>query len=69
MVILVAGAGGVFGKILVASGIGNAIADVLETTGLPALLLAFCRRAREGEGLWAEPVASRRQQRSRGSWR
>lgn len=41
MVILVAGAGGVFGKVLVASGIGNAIADVLERTGLPALLLAF----------------------------
>jgi GntP family gluconate:H+ symporter len=41
MVILVAGAGGVFGKVLVASGIGDAIADVLEKTGLPALLLAF----------------------------
>ncbi|MER5177150.1 SLC13 family permease [Streptomyces sp. NPDC002896] len=41
MVILVAGAGGVFGKVLVASGIGDAIADVLEKTGLPALFLAF----------------------------
>ena len=41
MVILVAGAGGVFGKVLVTSGIGNAVADVLEHTGLPALLLAF----------------------------
>ncbi|MET8976805.1 gluconate:H+ symporter [Streptomyces sp. NPDC004539] len=41
MVILVAGAGGVFGKVLVASGIGDAIADVLERTGLPALFLAF----------------------------
>jgi GntP family gluconate:H+ symporter len=41
MVILVAGAGGVFGKVLVASGIGNAVADVLERTGLPVLLLAF----------------------------
>ncbi|MBC2907055.1 transporter, partial [Streptomyces sp. PSKA01] len=41
MVILVAGAGGVFGKVLVASGIGDAIADVLESTGLPVLLLAF----------------------------
>ncbi|MER5756989.1 SLC13 family permease [Streptomyces sp. NPDC002088] len=40
-VILVAGAGGVFGKVLVASGIGNAVADVLERTGLPVLLLAF----------------------------
>ncbi|MGI5452617.1 SLC13 family permease [Streptomyces sp. CA-249302] len=41
MVILVAGAGGVFGKVLVAGGIGDAIADVLEQTGLPVLLLAF----------------------------
>ncbi|MEU1179271.1 SLC13 family permease [Streptomyces sp. NPDC005820] len=41
MVILVAGAGGVFGKVLVASGIGDAIADVLDRTGLPALFLGF----------------------------
>ncbi|WP_406169253.1 hypothetical protein [Streptomyces sp. NBC_00996] len=41
MVILVAGAGGVFGKVPVASGIGDAIADVLDRTGLPALFLAF----------------------------
>ncbi|OUD03617.1 SLC13 family permease [Streptomyces swartbergensis] len=41
MVILVPGAGGVFGKVLVASGVGDAIADVLERTGLPVLLLAF----------------------------
>ncbi|MGW1356452.1 GntT/GntP/DsdX family permease [Streptomyces chartreusis] len=41
MVILVAGAGGVFGKVLVASGVGDAIADVLDRTGLPALVLAF----------------------------
>lgn len=41
MVILVAGAGGVFGKVLVAGGIGDAIADVLDRTGLPVLLLAF----------------------------
>ncbi|NEB01001.1 SLC13 family permease [Streptomyces sp. SID13726] len=41
MVILVAGAGGVFGKVLVASGIGDAIADVLDRTGLPVLVLAF----------------------------
>jgi GntP family gluconate:H+ symporter len=32
---------GVFGKVLVASGIGDAIADVLDRTGLPALFLAF----------------------------
>ncbi|MFJ6742678.1 SLC13 family permease [Streptomyces sp. NPDC091279] len=41
MVILVAGAGGVFGKVLVASGIGDAVADLLERTGLPVLFLAF----------------------------
>ncbi|MGW0615434.1 GntT/GntP/DsdX family permease [Streptomyces sp. NPDC002788] len=41
VVILVAGAGGVFGKVLVASGVGDVIADVLERTGLPVLLLAF----------------------------
>jgi GntP family gluconate:H+ symporter len=37
----VAGADVVFGKVLVASGIGDAIADVLDRTGLPALVLAF----------------------------
>ncbi|MFG2518442.1 GntP family transporter [Streptomyces sp. NPDC048527] len=41
MVILVAGAGGVFGKVLVKTGIGNAVADLLDRTGLPLLLLAF----------------------------
>ncbi|WP_338784755.1 hypothetical protein [Streptomyces sp. DG1A-41] len=41
MVILVAGAGGVFGKVLVASGVGDVIAGVLERTGLPVLLMAF----------------------------
>ncbi|WP_433475044.1 SLC13 family permease [Spirillospora sp. CA-142024] len=40
-VILVAGAGGVFGKVLVASGIGGAVADLLRSTGLPVLVLAF----------------------------
>ncbi|MGY0062110.1 GntP family transporter [Streptomyces sp. LZ34] len=41
MVILVAGAGGVFGKVLVKTGIGDAVADVLDRTGLPLLALAF----------------------------
>ncbi|MEV0641720.1 SLC13 family permease [Streptomyces sp. NPDC050619] len=52
MVILVAGAGGVFGKVLVASGIGGAIADILERTGLPALFLAFltCLALRAAQG-------------------
>ncbi|MEW1722428.1 GntP family transporter [Streptomyces sp. NPDC093109] len=41
MVILVAGAGGVFGKVLVKTGIGDAVADILDRTGLPLLALAF----------------------------
>ncbi|MEV0699898.1 GntP family transporter [Saccharopolyspora sp. NPDC050389] len=41
MVILVAGAGGVFGKVLVTTGIGDAVADLLQSTGLPLLVLAF----------------------------
>ncbi len=41
MVILIAGAGGVFGKVLVATHIGDAVADVLQATGLPILVLAF----------------------------
>lgn len=41
LVILVSGAGGVFGKVLVSSGIGDAVADVLRSTGLPLLVLAF----------------------------
>ncbi|MFJ2116613.1 transporter, partial [Streptomyces sp. NPDC087850] len=41
MVILVAGAGGVFGKVLVKTGIGDAVADMLDRTGLPLLALAF----------------------------
>ena len=41
MVILVAGAGGVFGKVLVATGIGDAVASLLQSTGLPILALAF----------------------------
>src|SRR4051794_29613257 len=41
MVILIAGAGGVFGKVLVATHIGDAVADLLQSTGLPILALAF----------------------------
>jgi gluconate:H+ symporter, GntP family len=41
IVILIAGAGGVFGKVLVATGIGDAVADLLQSTGLPILALAF----------------------------
>jgi len=41
VVILVTGAGGVFGKVLVESGVGKALADVLTTIGLPLLPAAF----------------------------
>jgi GntP family gluconate:H+ symporter len=40
-VILIAGAGGVFGKVLVATKIGDAVAGLLQSTGLPILALAF----------------------------
>ncbi len=69
-VILVAGAGGAFGGVLVASGIGNALAQALETIHLPlmpaAFLLALVLRASQGSatvailttaGLLSEAVA------------
>jgi GntP family gluconate:H+ symporter len=41
LVILVTGAGGVFAQVLVSSGIGRAISELLRSTGLPLLGLAF----------------------------
>lgn len=41
VVIMVTGAGGVFGKVLVESGVGKALADVLTTIGLPLIPAAF----------------------------
>lgn len=41
IVILVTGAGGVFGKVLTVSGIGKALAEGLAEAGLPILLMAF----------------------------
>ncbi|MHA7847683.1 GntP family transporter [Serratia sp. D1N4] len=41
VVILVTGAGGVFGKVLVESGVGKALAEVLTTIGLPLIPAAF----------------------------
>ncbi len=41
MVILIAGCGGVFGNILVQSGIGHVISDTLRNSGLPVLALAY----------------------------
>jgi len=40
-VILVTGAGGMFGGVLRASGIGNALAGVLSDTGMPVIVAAF----------------------------
>ena len=40
-IILITGAGGMFGGVLRASGIGQALADVLEDLGLPVIVAAF----------------------------
>jgi len=41
MILLVVGAGGVFGSVLVASGVGKVLANSLTGTGLPLIVLAF----------------------------
>jgi gluconate transporter len=41
LIILVTGAGGVFGKVLVATGVGTAVADWMATSKLPLVVLAF----------------------------
>lgn len=41
LVVLVSGAGGIFGKVLVKTGIGDAVSAVLQSTGLPLLALGF----------------------------
>lgn len=41
IVILVTGAGGVFGKVLTVSGIGKVLAEGLQTAGLPVIVMAF----------------------------
>ncbi len=41
LIILVTGAGGVFGKVLVATGVGKALAETLAASNLPIILLAF----------------------------
>ncbi len=40
-IILITGAGGMFGKVLDASGVGKALSEVLASTGLPLIVLAF----------------------------
>ncbi|MCZ2807193.1 GntP family permease [Modestobacter sp. VKM Ac-2983] len=51
-IILITGAGGMFGGVLRASGIGTALADSLETIGLPVIVAAFviatCLRVAQG---------------------
>ncbi|MFC9087175.1 GntP family permease [Nocardiopsis dassonvillei] len=41
LVLLVTGAGGVFGEVLEATGAGDAVAGILSATALPAIVLAF----------------------------
>jgi Gnt-I system low-affinity gluconate transporter len=41
MIILVAGAGGVFSQVLIATGVGNALVDLMSSTNLPVILFAF----------------------------
>ncbi|WP_111641314.1 GntP family permease [Marinimicrobium alkaliphilum] len=41
MIILLTGAGGVFGRVLVETGVGDALADMMTTTNLPIVLFAF----------------------------
>jgi H+/gluconate symporter-like permease len=41
LIILVTGAGGVFGKVLIATGVGDAVATVVAASSLPIVLLAF----------------------------
>lgn len=41
VVIMVTGAGGVFGNVLVESGVGKALSDMLTSIGLPIMLAAF----------------------------
>lgn len=40
-VLLITGAGGMFGGVLIASGIGDALSDTLQDTGLPLVLAVF----------------------------
>lgn len=41
LIILVTGAGGVFGKVLIATGVGDALANAMAAANLPVVLLAF----------------------------
>lgn len=41
MIILLTGAGGVFGRVLVAAGVGDVLVDVMASSNLPVVLFAF----------------------------
>ncbi|MCC5941743.1 MAG: hypothetical protein JJU37_09390 [Balneolaceae bacterium] len=41
MIILLTGAGGVFGRVLVATGVGEVLVDVMSSSNLPVVLFAF----------------------------
>lgn len=41
MIILVTGAGGVFGRVLVETGVGETLANLMAASNLPVILLAF----------------------------
>jgi len=61
-VILVTGAGGMFGGVLRSSGIGDALANALNNTGLPVIVAAFvvatCLRVAQGSATVALTTAS-----------
>ncbi|NLS14456.1 GntP family permease [Vibrio sp. SM6] len=61
-VILVTGAGGMFGGVLRASGIGDALASVLSDTGMPVIVAAFviatCLRVAQGSATVALTTAA-----------
>lgn len=41
MIILLTGAGGVFGRVLISTGVGDALVEAMNTSGLPVVLFAF----------------------------
>ncbi|MEK4803365.1 MULTISPECIES: GntP family permease [Oceanobacillus] len=45
IIILITGAGGIFGEMLVASGIGEMLANLMETANLPVIVFAFITAA------------------------
>lgn len=61
-VILITGAGGMFGGVLRTSGIGEALADLLSETGMPVILAAFviatCLRVAQGSATVALTTTS-----------